>query len=642
MTSDSLTNLSMDSNDSPPNAATEKASFSVLTVLLSDDLMSKNNHQSLARLLPQVALKEFAAGETIYEADTKADHVYVMISGTVELISRQGRRATVARGCFGEEAGADVANYVSTAVTTSSVQALSIPRAAMKVLASANAKLKTDLLFSLSGHFSGEQLAAKAKSVAPAEKVKGQKKEVNKSIVIGWMLCLILPLLTLEYSEAMGLANSGAVFLAIFSATVTMWVFGLVDDYIPGLFALLATLVTGLVPAPVILSGFASDGFLMALSTLALGTVVVTSGLSYRFMLTLLRRLPNTQFWHCFGLFMTGSILTAIIPTANGRIALVGAFYADMVESLQLKAKGLAATRLAIVCFGGISLFSAVFITSKSVNFAVFGLLSAQGQDHFQWLTWFLAAIVVGGVMLLINALGLMFWFRNKEIPRLPRETISDQLTLLGEIKQREWAAIAGVAFMIVGIITSSIHKVQPPWLGFTMLFGLLMCGTLNKKELKEKVDWTFLLYLSGITGIVAAFNYLGLDKELGSALPLLGGVMRTDFSLFVLLLFVLINVIRLAVPINATVVVVATILMPLAEINGVNGWVVGFLILVFAEGWFLPYQCSYYLQMQELNAEREVYDERSFLIFNAVMNLSKLAAVYASVPYWKMLGILS
>jgi di/tricarboxylate transporter len=76
---------------------------------------------------------------------------------------------------------------------------------------------------------------------------------------------------------------------------------------------------------------------------------------------------------------------------------------------------------------------------------------------------------------------------------------------------------------MLLGIVTSSIHKVPPPWLGFAMLFGLLLCGTLRKKELKEKVDWTFLLYLGGITGIVAAFNYLGLDTVLGAALPGLG-----------------------------------------------------------------------------------------------------------------------
>jgi hypothetical protein len=193
----------------------------------------------------------------------------------------------------------------------------------------------------------------------------------------------------------------------------------------------------------------------------------------------------------------------------------------------------------------------------------------------------------------------------------------------------------------MIGIVTSSVHKMQPPWLGFAMLFGLLLCGTLDKKELKEKVDWTFLLYLSGVTGIVAAFNHLGLDRQLGAALPDIGSAMRGSFSLFVLLLFVLVNLIRLAVPTNATAVILATILVPLAQLSGVNEWLVGFMLLLFSDCWLFPYQCSYYLQLQQMNRDTPMYDERRFLRFNAAMNLGRLLAVYAALPYWKMLGIL-
>jgi di/tricarboxylate transporter len=541
-------------------------------------------------------------------------------------------------GRLGEEAATDAACYLRDACSTLPTEIICIPRAAMLSLIDTNSGLKTDFLFSLSNQLSGDNLM---RYTAPAPTTASKQGKNKISEILGWLLTLLFPLLILEFGEQSGLASKAVIFSAIFSATVTMWVFSLVDDYIPGLFALLATLVTGLVPAPVILSGFASDGFLMALSTLGLGTVVVTSGLGYRFMLALLLRLPNTQFWHNFGLFITGTILTPIIPTANGRMALVAPFYSDMVESLTLKLRGAATTRLATSCFGGVSLFSAIFITSKSVNFAVYGLLSPQGQDKFQWMTWLLTALVAGLVLLAINGIAAFIWFRNHEAPHLPKERVTQQLQLLGEIKTREWTAIAGVAFMIIGIVTSSIHRVQPPWLGFTMLFGLLLCGSLDKKELKEKVDWTFLLYMSGITGIVAAFNYLGLDRELGAALPGLGDYMRTNFGLFVLMLFGVVNLIRLVVPINATVVILATILMPLAEVNGVNAWLVGFIILLFSEAWFLPYQCSYYLQLQELNQERALYHEKSFLQFNAFLNFARLAAVYASVPYWKMLGIL-
>lgn len=603
--------------------------------LLSDSAIARSTYQSLARMLPQVVEQRFAAGEIIYRVNAIAEHFYLLIEGEIRLVSQHGRESGLLHPRFGEEAASDTDYYLTTAIAAAPSAALCIPRSAIAALVAANPGLKTDLLFSLASHLAGEKLERRSAPAAPAP------PGPQPVMMLGWLLCLLLPLLTLTFGHRFGLETSITIFLAIFSATVTMWVFSLVDDYIPGLFALLATLLTGLVPVPVILSGFASDGFMMALSTLALGTVVVSSGLSYRFMLALLLRLPDNQFWHYVGLFLTGTILTPIIPTANGRIALVAPFYADMMESLRLQPGGAAATRLAVASFSGVSLFSAMFITSKSVNFAVFGLLTPQGQDHFQWLTWLLTASIAALALLAISALAAMFWFRNGEKPVLPKARVAEQLRLLGRIKNREWAAIIGVAFMVIGIVTSSIHKVQPPWLGFTMLFGLLLCGTLHKKELKEKVDWTFLLYLSGITGIVAVFDYLELDKMLGAALPALGIYMRTNFELFILLLFGLISLVRLAVPINATVVILAAIFMPLAEINGVNSWLLGFIILVFSEAWFMPYQCSYYLQLQQLNREKPSYDEKSFLRFNALMNFARLAAVYASLPYWKMLGLL-
>lgn len=602
--------------------------------LQADPVIGRASAPSLARLLAQVSRRRFRAGAEIYAAGSAANFLYLLVDGDVTLVSPLGNRRAVHAGRFGEEAASDAHTYLTAAFAATDTTVLCLPRAAMQALAQGNPMLQTDLLFSLTSNLSGETMARAPLPAPPAQ--SGYRRHAAP----GWLLVIAVSLLTLALGSRFGIDRGGVIFLAIFAATIGMWICNLVDDYIPALFALLATLLTGLVPAHVILSGFASDGFLMALSTLALGTVVVSSGLGYRVMLLLLRRLPNRQRWHNVGLFATGLVLTPIIPTANGRIALLAPFYADMVGNLCLARQGHAATRLALSCFSGATLFSAIFITSKSVNFAVFGLLSPQGQDHFQGMAWLQAALVTAAVLLAAHTAAVAFGCRNLERPHLPKARIAQQCALLGELTSREWAALAGIVFMVAGMVTSSLHKVQPPWLGFAVLFGLLLCGTLDKKELKEKVDWTFLLYLSGITGIVAAFSQLGLDRVLGTLLPELGDTMRNHFGLFVLLLYALINLVRLAAPSNATSVILATILMPLAQMNGVNEWLVGFIILVFSEAWWFPYQCSYYLQLQQINRGAALYEETRFLVLNALLNLARLLAVYASFPYWHMLGI--
>lgn len=613
-----------------------RAGMDAAAHLLDDALLGRASRPSLARLLAQARRRQFGAGGPIYAAGDAADCFYLLLDGAVTLVSPLGRRSPVLAGRFGEEAASDAHAYLTGAVATADTTVLCLPRAAMQALAQANPALRTDLLLSLASHLAGETLARQPRCASATAPAAARPRHVAP----GWLLVITLPLLTLAFGDGLGVGRGGVIFLAIFSATIAMWIFSLVDDYIPALFALLATLLTGLVPVPVILSGFASDGFMMALSTLALGTVVVSSGLGYRVMLLLLRRLPNRQGWHNAGLFATGLLLTPIIPTANGRIALLAPFYADMVDNLRLRAPGPAAGRLALSCFGGGTLFSAIFITSKSVNFAVFGLLSPQGQDHFQWMAWLRAALVTGGVLLAAQAVVIALGWRNTEQPHLSRPRLDRQCALLGALTGRERAALAGVAFMAAGIVTGPLHKVQAPWLGFAMLFGLLLCGILDKKELKEKVDWTFLLYLSGVTGIVAAFDHLGLDRALASRLPNLGAAMRDHFALFVLALYAVVNLIRLAAPSNATTVILAAILMPLAQVNGVNEWLVGFIILVFSEIWWLPYQCSYYLPMRQMNRASPLYDQTRFLLLNAMLNLVRLLAVYAAFPYWKMLGI--
>jgi di/tricarboxylate transporter len=604
------------------------------THLQADALIGRASPASMARLLAQASRRQFSAGTQIHAAGAPASWFYLLIAGAVTLVSPLGNQRAVRAGRFGEEAASDAPAYLTGAVASTDATVLMLPRAAMQDLARSQPGLRTDLLLSLASHLAGETLA---RAPLPAA-IPGSG--YRRHAAPGWIIVIAAALLTLTMGGGTGIDRGGVIFLAIFAATIAMWICNLVDDYIPALFALLATLLTGLVPAPVILSGFASDGFMMALSTLALGTVVASSGLGYRVMLQLLRRLPNRQGWHNAGLFATGLVLTPLIPTANGRVALLAPFYADMVANLRLAMPGSAATRLALSCFNGGTLFSAVFITSKSVNFAVFGLLSPQGQDRFQGVAWLQAALVTAAVLLAAHVLVAASGCRNAEQPHLPAARIARQCALLGRLSTREWAALGGIAFMVLGLVTSSLHKVQAPWLGFAMLFGMLLCGTLDRKELKEQVDWTFLLYLSGITGIVAAFNHLGLDRALGAHLPALGTTMRHHFSLLVLLLFVLINVIRLAAPSNAVTVILATILMPLAQVNGVNEWLVGFIILVFSELWWLPYQCSYYLQLQGVNRGAALYDETRFLRLNALLNLARLLAVYASFPYWDMLGL--
>jgi hypothetical protein len=97
---------------------------------------------------------------------------------------------------------------------------------------------------------------------------------------------------------------------------------------------------------------------------------------------------------------------------------------------------------------------------------------------------------------------------------------------------------------------------------------------------------------------------------------------------------------VRLIVPISTSIVLLASIFMPISIHYGINPWIVGFIILILGEMWFFPYQCSYYLQYRQIT-RGQLFNENTFLIFNALSNLAKIIAIYASIPYWKWIGLL-
>ncbi len=615
-----------------------------IALMKNEPIVSRASYESLSRLLPHVVQQRLTAGTRLYNAGDAARMLYFVAEGEIRLLAGGDNTVgktpsnavidTVKQSYIGEESILGSQSYMADAVAHTDVLLVAIPNDAFNELLKANPSIKAEYFVSIMNRFSREKLQAKT------EKAESREADTNWTEVIGWLCAIVLPVAA--YAMTAGQLDLPArLYLGIFTATVVMWVFRLVADFIPGIFALLATLIFELVPQQVVLSGFASDGFFMALSILGLSAVITASGLSYRVMLSVLKSLPNSPFWNNFGILATGLVLSPVVPSINGRVALVTPLLIDMVEALKLKFGGKAATRLAVSAFAGVGVMSATFLTSKSVNFVVYGLLPAHIQAEFSWFHWMGAGLVCGLVMLAgYMALAPLF-FRTPERPALAREIVEAQLELLGPMRAREWASVFGVVLFGIGVVTVSFHHIQPPWMALILLFFLLAFNFLRGSEFRDKIDWAFLMYLAGLVGMVAAMTHLGLSKFLASHLGWLGDLMRLNFPLFVLVLTGVLFAIRLVAPINAAVSISAAILLPLADLNGVNPWLVGFVILVMCEHWFMPYQCSYYVQFENLTKRKPIYDHGAFLTFNTISTLFRLAGIYASIPIWKSMGLL-
>jgi len=158
----------------------------------------------------------------------------------------------------------------------------------------------------------------------------------------------------------------------------------------------------------------------------------------------------------------------------------------EINQSIRYKGGGMAATGLAAATFSGATLFESVFLTSKSINFAVYALFPAQVQFQFSWGYWTIGAAVAGLVLLFSHFNLSWLLFRNDETPELDRERILSQLSIIGPVSRDEWIALGAIGLFLVGALTSSIHHIQPPWIGLAVLYILLSLGLFSESNIRR------------------------------------------------------------------------------------------------------------------------------------------------------------
>jgi len=366
--------------------------------------------QDLARIVPYVEEKILQENDYLFKAGSSATNLFFVKVGKVRLVSNDRLIAEVSHNFVGEEAAVGAEYYLADAIAVAPTVVLAIHQEALKKLISATPGTKSQFYSSLLNHYTDIEI----RQIYP-EPEKNLVPHLGIAKSLGWLLAVIIPGIVLALVSQTSLDWNAQMFLIIFSATLTMWVLSLVPEFIPGIFSILALLILGIAPSSEILSGFASGSFFMALSLFGMGEVLVASGLTYRLVLLISQFVPKNQFWYALAIFLTGLLLTPILPSANGRIRLVSPLLIDTIESLGFRPGSKAATHLSFAAFSGASLLSYVFLSSKSANFVVYGLLPSQTRQQFTWGYWLLAALVAGIVSIILYMLISLIFFHNRE-----------------------------------------------------------------------------------------------------------------------------------------------------------------------------------------------------------------------------------
>lgn len=465
--------------------------------------------------------------------------------------------------------------------------------------------------------------------------------DVGTAEIVGWAAVLVAPPMVYVGALAAGFSVQSSMFAALLGATVLFWVFGLVDEFVPALVAVVATLIIGLAPPSVALAGFSSPSLLLLLGVYALSAVISSSGLSYRLMLRLLLRLPDKPVWHQVTLLGSGYVLSPLMPSANARLSLLTPVFKDMAAGLRLTPRGPAATALLAAMFGGALLFSPMMATSKSSNIAALSLLPAQVQAEFSGLFWLAAAVVAALGITVVHLLVLPRLFPSGDESPLPREQMQRRITELGPLNPQEWIAAGGFVFFLLGSATASWHHVKPPYLAGCVLLALLLSGALLRKDFQRNLDWPMIFFLLGIDSLMRIMSHLGLAQALARAVDDTFDFIGGRVTVFILVALAVTLAVRLALPVTAGMLTAAIVLLPVAAAQGIHPWICVFCAAIFSDIAFFRHQGTNGITQIRAAGLFEEADERGFLRYNMLMNLARVGVVFASIPWWGWLGLL-
>lgn len=457
--------------------------------------------------------------------------------------------------------------------------------------------------------------------------------------IFSWVFAIAVPASVYAFSEMYALSWTQEYYLIILSGCLVLLLLGIVADYAAVLAAALACLLLDIVPVDVIMSGFASGGFFMALSIFGLGSVLVRSGLAMRLILLILRICPETRFSQNLAILCTGILLTPCLPSANTRLTLLAPLIKNTSRAVGYTDNSKATTQMMASMFFGCTIFSPFFLTGKSLNFVMVDMLPQQVSEEYQWMNWLLAA---GGCALIIfvgYVLVTQWIFRRCQQPLVSKTHLITQLKLKGKLSKAEWVALIGILLFINAITQYGFHKISLFWVGFGFFVLFLMVEALSDDNIGNDIEWDALLLIGFFIGLENALKYTGIGELITNSLSGVTAALDGSTYLFVVFNIVLIYILRLFLPITTTGVLVGSISLPLAKVNGLDPWLTCLIILILVECWIYPKQASYNASYSAACQGELTHDPALFQRINLLSIVIRIAGLFAFIFALEWMG---
>jgi DASS family divalent anion:Na+ symporter len=310
---------------------------------------------------------------------------------------------------------------------------------------------------------------------------------------------------------------------AIFLTTILAIILGLLPIFTASIFALSATVLTGLLTPKQAYSGFSQGFILLIVVAFLVSRAVVKSGLGKRIAMLIIRKFGRSTLGLGYSMMATDILIAPAFPSNTARS---GVLY-PIVQSLSHDSGSKVAdgTRkklgayLMMNSMVGLSISSSLWFTAMAAN-PVGASMAADLGVTITFGGWFIAASVPGLVAFALAPLVLLKIYQPevKHTPDAPQKA-QEVLEHMGPMHRNEW--ITGTVFVVMVALwaLSGIFAIDKTAVAFAGLGVLMASRIFTMEDMKGQGEalstliWFAALYT--MSSYLNAFGFMGYIGEL-------------------------------------------------------------------------------------------------------------------------------
>jgi anion transporter len=620
---------------------------------LSIPLFTGLDRVDVARLVPSLVRMEVQSGEVIIRQGEMCESLYIIISGTIRKTNTQDDGIEMGgslRGngeCLGIESLLFDAPSSATVVAEELSIILQLKKYRFDAIISKHPSIGLHLAHVLAKRHL-PQLESNPDTTADTPHAVTLKSRSIFSLFHGLKehplaILGVVTLLSIIFTHVLmqsGMTSSQAHVSGILFGATVIWGLDIFSYHVVAIALPVIAVVCGITSPGKAFSGYSSSSWFLVLGVFALTAAVSKTGLMYRLVLMSSKWFPKEYCGQVFAIAFAGLLLTPVIPSSNGRASLAGPLVQTLCETLKARKDSGTAVGLSMGALLGFGHMSSLFMNGTATCLLALSLLPTSIAHFISWGQWFYYAIPLGISFFLLCYLAIILLYRSTKDAEIDFNTIDSQLKTLGKFTASERISLFVIVGSLVAFITQPWHGIRSAWIAMTGLLVLVIKNVLTEKNIRDDIDWNFMLSFGAIIGFGTVINDTNLADLVAKDLaPYYSFMMNRPF-LFLSFIALFTTVIRFVLPLPAAQLVAILPSVPVGMAMGIHPFIVAQVVMISCNPWFFPYQNSIYINFQQSSEER-MFSHHSVRMFSLWQVVAIVAAIGISILYWSRIGLI-